>query len=209
VDLPEQAGPAGSDQTARLSPARRATLAVAGRPANIGPAYAAAVAGIPAYTAVRELTDATLDRTLPISGATMVGLIGGRGLVLHDAHGALLEVLIAVPECGARIAGAWHPVAALRSSAPIWGLAVGQAPPGQSIEVTFLRRHGSTQFLNATAATTYRLGELWIAEAAGDFTAAMLTTPSGVQPRRLQTVPAAGEPGHAHRPTLSAHAGQT
>jgi hypothetical protein len=131
---------------------------------------------------------AILDRTMPISGATIVGLIGGRGLVLRDAHGDLLEVLIALPECGARIAGAWHTVAAPPSETPTWGLAVGQAPPGESIDITFLHRNGTTQFLSTTAATTHRLGELWIAEAAGDFTAAMLTTPHGVRPRRLQTI---------------------
>jgi hypothetical protein len=205
VDLPEQADPT-PDQMVRPNPAlwapRQAPLAVA---------------GIPAYSNARELTDATLDRTLPISGASIVGLIGGRGLVLRDAHGDLLEVLIALPECGARIAGAWHPVATPPSGAPTWGLAVGQAPPDQPIDVTFLRRHGSTQFLNTTAATTYRLGELWIAEAAGDFTAAMLTTPSGVNPRRLRTIPSASaapsasasEPDHSRRPTLAAHASRT
>jgi hypothetical protein len=121
-----------------------------------------------------------LDQVLPITGAGITALAHGRGIVLHDPEGELLDALFAVPECGPYIAGAW------RRPGARWALAAGQAAADDPLEVTFLRRRDATQFLTMTPARVHRLGELWVAEAAGDFTAAMVRTPAGVRARRLE-----------------------
>lgn len=123
-----------------------------------------------------------LDRTLPVTGASVVTLVHGRGIVLRDPDGELLDVLFAMPECGTKLTGAW------RGDRPRWGLAAGQAPPDEPVEVAFLRRRRATQFLTTTPARVHRVGELWVAEAAGDYAAAMLSTPGGVHARRLQHI---------------------
>jgi hypothetical protein len=124
-----------------------------------------------------------LDHVLPVSGAGVTTLVHGRGIVLRDRDGNLLDVLFAMPECGPCVAGAWSRP---RGAEPGWALAAGQAAADDPIQVAFLRRRRSTQFLTTVPARVHRLGELWVAEAAGDFTAAMVSTPHGVRARRLE-----------------------
>lgn len=121
----------------------------------------------------------TADRVLPITGAGVTALAHGRGIVLRDPDGDLLDVLFAMPEYGPCIAGAW------RRADSHWALAAGQAPADDPVEVAFLRRRRTTQFHSAAPARVHRLGDLWVAEAVGDFTAAMVRTPAGVRARRL------------------------
>jgi hypothetical protein len=122
----------------------------------------------------------TADQILPVTGASITTLVHGRGIVLRDPEGELLDVLFALPECGPSVAGAW------RRPKGRSALAAGQAPADGPVEVAFLRRRRATQFLTMTPARVHRLGELWVAEAAGDFTVAMVRTPAGVRARRLE-----------------------
>jgi hypothetical protein len=137
----------------------------------------------------------TADRVLPVTGAGVTALAHGRGIVLRDPSGDLLDVLFAMPEYGPCLAGAWRRAESRRAESrraesrraeSQWALAAGQAPADDPVEVSFLRRRRTTQFHSAAPARVHRLGELWVAEAVGDFTAAMVRTPAGVRARRLE-----------------------
>jgi hypothetical protein len=110
-----------------------------------------------------------------------VTLLGEAALELRDAGGQLLGVLPAVggaPE----LLGAWQvstPAnAGSRDSEP-WGVAVGRAPEEDPVAVTFERKQAGSRFLASQPGVLQRVGDLWVAAAAGEFVAATAVSSTG------------------------------